>query len=272
MTLLEKKRLDMLLVDLNYFPSREKAQAAIMAGEIFVDGHPAQKPGTKVSTAAKIEKKSRRPDYVSRGGYKLKKALQVFNIDVQGKTVLDVGASTGGFTDCMLQAGAERVIAVDVGYGQLDWKLRKDPRVINLERTNIRHLSRADLEERSISLAVVDVSFISLKLVLPVLHKLDIFQVVALIKPQFEAGRERVGKGGVVRDEKTHTLVLQQVVEHALKEGYLLDDLSYSPIKGPKGNIEYLASFVRGQENEDSFPIEDLVAQAHKNLTENKRK
>ncbi len=266
MTPEEKIRLDMLLVDKGLFPSREKARAAIMAGEVLVEGRRVEKAGTRVNREASIDIKSTSPAYVSRGGLKLEKALQDFNLDVEGKTLLDVGASTGGFSDCALKRGAARVFAVDVGYGQLAWSLRQDPRVKNLERLNIRHLTKEALAGAPIDLALVDVSFISLRLVFPVLKNLDVPRVLTLVKPQFEAGKGRVGRGGVVRDPETHRLVLERVFKEALLQGYHLQNLTYSPIKGPKGNIEYLALFGRSAPLKNPPIPEKIIAEAHERL------
>lgn len=262
----EKVRLDLLLVEQGCFPSRERARAAVMAGEVRVAGHRVEKPGTRVDRESRVEVVRRAPAYVSRGGLKLEKALGDFALEVEGKTLLDVGASTGGFSDCALKQGAKRVYAVDVGYGQLAWSLRQDPRVVNLERQNIRHLKREDLEGASVDLALVDVSFISLRLVFPVLKELGIPRVLALIKPQFEAGKGQVGRGGVVREPQTHQRVLEEVRGQALSRGYHLHDLTYSPIKGPKGNIEYLAHFVRSAPSKAPPSIEKIIAEAHERL------
>ena len=236
-----KTRLDVMLHEKGLFESREKARAAIMAGQITVDGVKAQKPGQATGPEAKIEIRGSLP-YVSRGGLKLEKALKVFNIDLSGLVVLDVGASTGGFTDCALQHGAARVIAVDVGYGQLAWKLRCDPRVAVLERTNIRNLTPGSISERP-DFFTVDVSFISLTKVLPPIAALVAPEArgVALIKPQFEAGRENVGKKGVVREPGVHRQVLGAICSFIHKSGWGLVGLDYSPVRGPEGNIEYLA-------------------------------
>ncbi len=237
-------RLDQLLAKRNLAESREKAKAAIMAGLVYVDGQKVTKPGTSVSEDAQIEVKGPAIPYVSRGGLKLEKALEVFEIDPTGLTAVDVGASTGGFTDCLLQRGAVRVYAIDVGYGQLDWKLRQDPRVVVMERTNIRHVDPNSFPEK-VDLAVIDVSFISLTKIFHVVLSLlkDTGQVVALIKPQFEAGREHVGKKGVVRDPAVHVEVLERLSQDLQSEGAGLVKLDFSPITGPEGNIEYLAYF-----------------------------
>jgi 23S rRNA (cytidine1920-2'-O)/16S rRNA (cytidine1409-2'-O)-methyltransferase len=239
MTKVPKKRLDLLMVERGLAESRQQAQRLIMAGQVLVDDHPVDKPGTRVAIAADLRASSG-PPYVSRGGLKLEAALEAFAIDVEGQVAADVGASTGGFTDCLLQGGAARVYAIDVGYGQLAWKLQQDPRVIIMDRTNARYLE--DLPE-PVSLVTVDVSFISLKLILPVAMNWlgPGGQIVALIKPQFEAGPDRVGKGGVVRDPAVHRQVLLDITSWAGSQGLVLQGLIRSPITGPAGNIEFLA-------------------------------
>ncbi|MGG2200625.1 MULTISPECIES: TlyA family RNA methyltransferase [Paenibacillus] len=239
----EKERLDVLLVERGLFETREKAKSAIMAGLVSVAGEPVDKAGTKVPKAAAIAVKGALHPYVSRGGLKLEKALRKFEIDVSGVTMLDIGASTGGFTDCALQHGAAYVYAVDVGYNQLDWSLRKDPRVCVMERTNFRFMQPGDLQGPQPTFASIDVSFISLKLILPALHGLlaDDGTVVALVKPQFEAGREKVPKTGVVREPAVHREVLETVLRFAQQNGFALRGLTFSPIKGGEGNIEFLA-------------------------------
>lgn len=261
----KKARLDILLVERGLFPSREKARAAIMAGEIWVKGQKILKPGAAYPHDSQLDVVRQRPHFVSRGGYKLEKALSYFDIDLRGKTLLDVGASTGGFTDCALKQGASLVFAVDVGYGQLDWSLRQEPRVKSLERMNIRHLKKEDLGDTPVDMATVDVSFISLRLVFPVLKAMDIPAVVTLVKPQFEAGRAQVGRGGVVKDPKIHLSVLEKTVRHAAEAGYHLQALTYSPIKGPKGNIEFLAYFLEGLPGEGII-LEKIVGEAHEDL------
>lgn len=244
-----KKRLDQLLVDNGLFPSRTKAQAAIMAGLVFVAGQKAEKPGISYPAEAVIEVKGKPHPYVGRGGLKLEHALNEFQIDVQGKTGLDVGASTGGFTDCLLQRDAAKVYAVDVGYGQLDWRLRQDPRVINLERKNARSLTLADLKLNisDIELAVIDVSFISLSKILPAVYNLlaDKAEVVALIKPQFEAGKAEVGKGGIVRSERVRSEVVDRVKSEAKKIGFTVRGTIPSPIEGADGNVEFLIYLIK---------------------------
>lgn len=238
----QKERLDVLLTEHGYAESRSKAQALIMAGLVYVDGQKIDKPGFSVEAAQHVEVRGAACPYVSRGGLKLEKALRDFGVDVTDFVCSDSGASTGGFTDCLLQQGARKVFAIDVGYGQLAWKLRSDPRVVCMERTNIRNLTPADLGE-ALDLSVIDVSFISLKLVLPVIFTLlkPEGQVLCLIKPQFEAGKEKVGKKGVVRDPSVHREVLESFMESASTLGFTLKNLTFSPVKGPEGNIEFLA-------------------------------
>lgn len=266
---MEKERLDVLLVSKGYFESREKAKSAIMAGVVFVDNVKEDKPGARFGTECAIEVKENVNPYVSRGGLKLEKALKHFDIDLSGKTAIDVGASTGGFTDCMLKNGVVGVTAVDVGYGQLAWELRKDSRVVCMERTNIRYVKPSDIGDLK-DFAVIDVSFISLKKVLPVVSELinSAGEIVCLIKPQFEAGREKVGKHGVVREPETHRQVLEEVIAAAVNMGLTVKGLTYSPIKGPEGNIEYLAYLSKdGQQTEDvSNMISDVVNLAHGSL------
>jgi len=238
-----KERLDVLLLEQGYYESREKAKAAIMAGLVFVGPERVDKAGTKIPRDAAITVKGAVHPYVSRGGLKLEKAIKHFGLDLRDAVMLDIGASTGGFTDCALQNGASRVYAVDVGYNQLDWSLRQDERVQVLERTNFRHMTADQLVGPRPRVATIDVSFISLKLILPVLA--DILapggKTVALIKPQFEAGREHVGKSGVVRDPSVHKFVLREVLDAAGRSGYKLSGLTFSPITGGEGNIEFLA-------------------------------
>jgi 23S rRNA (cytidine1920-2'-O)/16S rRNA (cytidine1409-2'-O)-methyltransferase len=238
-----KQRIDLLMVEKGLCSSRTEAQRLIMAGEVRVDQQPVTKPGTQVSTLATITVAQRLP-YVSRGGLKLKAALDAFNLPVEGKIIADVGASTGGFTDCLLQRGAKRVYSIDVGYGQLAWTLRNDERVVVMERTNARHLR--ELPE-PIHFATVDVSFISLTLVLPRIREWLVSggTVIALIKPQFEAGRAQVGKGGVVRDPATHRQVLQRILTWAGQNGLPSQGLIHSPIKGPAGNVEFLTALAK---------------------------
>ena len=266
-----KTRLDVLLVQRGLAPSREKAKTLIMAGEVFVDGQREDKAGTAFPEDAGIEVKAARPfPYVSRGGLKLEKALQEFPCDLTDRCCMDVGASTGGFTDVMLQNGAASVYAVDVGYGQLAWKLREDPRVTVMEKTNIRYVTPEDIGERP-SFVSVDVSFISLTKVLPPVLELttEEAELVCLIKPQFEAGRSQVGKKGVVRDPAVHREVITNIIEFTRQIGLYPAGLTYSPIKGPEGNIEYLLYLLKGSED---FPeevnisakiIAEIVEQAH---------
>ncbi|MCL6639415.1 MAG: TlyA family RNA methyltransferase [Firmicutes bacterium] len=262
----KKWRLDVLLLEKGFFSSREKARAAIMAGRVFVDGECADKPGRTVAESAALEVRGNPVPYVSRGGLKLEKAIRVFGLDLAGKVVLDIGASTGGFTDCALKHGAKLVYAVDVGYGQLAWTLREDPRVVVLERTNIRRLSAAALPERP-DFVTVDVSFISLKLVLPKAGELARpgAEGVALIKPQFEAGREKVGKKGVVRDKAVHTGVIASVAGSVIQMGWSVAGLDYSPVKGPEGNIEFLLYFKMGAGG-CPVDIRTVVERAHAEL------
>ena len=244
----KKARLDVLLTERQLAGSRERARAAIMAGRVLVDEQKIDKPGTSVKPDAKIRLLGDRLKYVSRGGMKLEKALQVFPVTVAGKVMADIGASTGGFTDCALQNGASRVYAIDVGYGQLAWKLRNDPRVINMERTNARSLDEHSLPEK-IDAASIDVAFISLDKILPAVKKLlapEAF-VLALIKPQFEAGKEHIGKKGVVRDPDVHKEVIRRILALAEEEGFGIGGLDFSPVKGPEGNIEYLLYLINGK-------------------------
>ena len=237
----KKPRLDVAVFAGGYAPSREKAKAIIMAGQVYVNNQKVDKAGFELKEGDKLEVRGKTLKYVSRGGLKLEKAMQVFPITLADKTCMDVGASTGGFTDCMLQNGAKRVYSVDVGYGQLAWSLRTDDRVVNLERTNFRHITEEQVPE-AIDLASVDVSFISLKHIFPNLHLLlrPCGQAVCLIKPQFEAGRDKVGKKGVVREAATHLEVVERVIGMAIESGFSVLGLEFSPVKGPEGNIEYL--------------------------------
>lgn len=236
-----KKRLDVLLFEKGLTESREKAKAVIMAGLVYVNNQKADKCGSTYDEDAQIEVRGPQLKYVSRGGLKLEKALKVFPISLEGATAIDIGASTGGFTDCMLQNGAKKVYSVDVGYGQLAWKLRTDERVVNMERTNFRKVTREDIPEE-VDFFSVDVSFISLKLILPVARELlrQNGEAVCLIKPQFEAGREKVGKKGVVRDIKVHEEVIETIRDFCIDAGFDVLGLDFSPVKGPEGNIEYL--------------------------------
>lgn len=268
-SLAKKKRLDVLVYEAGLAESREKAKALIMAGVIYVDNQKSDKPGTDYPETVNIELRGSKLKYASRGGLKLEKALQVFPIDLSGCTAMDIGASHGGFTDCMLQNGARKVYAVDVGYGQLVWKLRNDERVVNLENTNIRYITKEQVPD-ILDFFSVDVSFISLELVLPAARPLlrDDGTAVCLIKPQFEAGREKVGKNGVVRDKKVHTEVIEKIVSFCLNNGFSVIDLDYSPVKGPAGNIEYLAYICKAGEPKayKAFDIAGLVEKSHTEL------
>jgi 23S rRNA (cytidine1920-2'-O)/16S rRNA (cytidine1409-2'-O)-methyltransferase len=236
----DKKRIDVYLFENGLAPSREKAKSLVMAGVVCIDGKRCDKPSVMVTDAQEVSVKQK-DEFVSRGGKKLKKAVSCFDLDLSGKVAIDVGASTGGFTDCMLQNGAKYVYAVDVGYGQLAWSLRNDERVGVMERTNARHMQK-DMFEKQISFASIDVSFISLKLILPALLRVltKPFTIVALVKPQFEAGRGKVGKKGVVRDSGVHVSVIDEIIAFAQSIGLVVCGLDFSPIKGPEGNIEYL--------------------------------
>ncbi len=272
-----KERLDVLLVNRGLASSREKAKAVIMSGIVYVDGQKEDKAGAAFEETAAIEVRGSTLKYVSRGGLKLEKAMNVFGVDVKDKICMDVGASTGGFTDCMLQNGAAKVYAVDVGHGQLDWKLRNDSRVVCMEKTNIRYVTPDDVAD-GIGFASIDVSFISLTKVLGPVRELldDGGRVVCLIKPQFEAGREKVGKKGVVREKSTHLEVIRMVMDHAAANGYAVLALDFSPIRGPEGNIEYLlylekTAAARTEEGGAdaggiSIDPESVVAKAHRTL------
>lgn len=263
---MSKKRLDTLLFEKGLCPSRERAKTAIMEGIVYIDGQKAGKAGDLVEETAAIEVRDGSKSFVSRGGHKIEKALDHFNIDPAGLIVMDVGASTGGFTDCLLRRGAKKVYSIDVGYGQLAWSLRTDSRVVCMERTNIRHVT-ADMLDDTPSLAVIDVSFISLKLVLPVVAGLlsEDGRVACLIKPQFEAGKGRVGKKGVVREFEIHEDVLRAFIGNAHQAGFRVMDLTYSPIKGPEGNIEFLGYL--GRQTEETAPTpEAVVKEAHEAL------
>ena len=259
-----KERLDLLLVNRGLAPSREKAKTMIMEGNVFVENEREDKAGSMFDTEAKIEIKGNTLKYVSRGGLKLEKAMTHFDIELNDKVCMDIGASTGGFTDCMLQNGAVKVYSVDVGHGQLAWKLRNDPRVVNLERTNMRKVTREQVPDE-IDFFSVDVSFISLKLILPVARQLmsENAQAVCLIKPQFEAGREKVGKKGVVRDPQVHLEVREQFLVHAANAGFGVKDITFSPIKGPEGNIEYLGYLTTREVPPYTGDLAALVEQSH---------
>ncbi len=270
----KKERIDVLLVEKGLVPSREKAKSCIMAGLVFVQGEKVDKPGTLVNPAAEIRLREDALPYVSRGGFKLEKALREFSISLAGKTMVDIGASTGGFTDCALQQGAARSYAVDVGYGQLAWSLRQDPRVVCLERTNIRYVTKEQVPEE-VDFISIDVSFISLEKVLPVADRLLKAGgcMVALIKPQFEAGREKVGRKGVVRDPLVHREVILGILQAALRLGLCPQGLTYSPIKGPEGNIEYLLFLAKAERPSavDARQVEEVVGSAHGNLAKNEK-
>lgn len=264
-----KKRLDVLLFEKGYTESREKAKAVIMSGNVYVDNQKADKCGTSYDENVKIEVRGGAPKYVSRGGLKLEKAMNSFSISLEGKTTMDIGASTGGFTDCMLQNGAKKVYSIDVGYGQLAWKLRNDERVVNLERTNMRKVTKEQVPDL-IDFFSIDVSFISLKLLLPVARQLlsENARAVCLIKPQFEAGRENVGKKGVVRDSAVHIAVVKDIYDFCLNNGYSVLGLDFSPIKGPEGNIEYLIYLEKSNNpvSKIEISVEELVKTSHLQL------
>lgn len=263
----EKVRLDVALVERGLAETRAKAQACIMSGTVFVNGQRSDKSGTSVAADALIEVRGSTLRYVSRGGLKLEKAMDEFPIVLTDCVCADIGASTGGFTDCMLQNGAKKVYAVDVGYGQLDWKLRSDERVVCMERTNARYLTHEQISEE-LDFASVDVSFISLSLILPALARLLKSDgcAVCLIKPQFEAGREKVGKKGVVRDPAVHLEVMEQFLLHAKENDFTVLGLTYSPIRGPEGNIEYLGYVTRKKEAEREYDLKALVEASHAEL------
>ena len=264
---MKKARLDQLIFERGFTDSRERAKTTIMSGLVFVNGQRADKPGMPVPPDAQIEVRGDALPFVSRGGYKLDKALKVFPIDPAGKICIDCGASTGGFTDVLLQHGAAKVYAVDVGYGQLAWKLRSDERVVNLERTNLRYVTQEQIPE-TLDLAVMDVSFISVRLVLPAVSQLlkDGADLVCLIKPQFEAGREEVGKKGVVRDKAVHRAVVQGILDFAPTVGLSVLGLDYSPIKGPEGNIEYICHMVNRAGLDVAVDVDSVVARSHEEL------
>lgn len=271
---IKKERIDVLLVERGLVETREKAKRAVMAGLVYTNEERLDKPGEKVNEDIPLTVKGNLIPYVSRGGLKLEKALKVFDINVKDKVLLDIGASTGGFTDCALQNGAKMSYALDVGYNQLAWKLRQDERVVVMERTNFRYVTPADLEREMPTFASIDVSFISLSLILPVLKTLLVpgSDIVALVKPQFEAGREQVGKKGIVRDEKVHLEVLEKIIALSINQGYDVMDLSFSPITGGDGNIEFLLHLRWSGENEEmgnnqlSFLPVEVVKDAHKEL------
>lgn len=262
-----KDRLDVLLVKHGLAESREKAKAVIMSGIVYVDGQKEDKAGQTFADTANIEVRGSTLKYVSRGGLKLEKAMECFDVSVKDKVCMDIGASSGGFTDCMLQNGAKKVYAVDVGHGQLAWKLRNDTRVVVMEKTNIRYVKPEDIGE-SIDFASIDVSFISLSKVLPAAYNLlgERGEIVALIKPQFEAGREKVGKKGVVREKSTHIEVIQNCFAYAKENGFFVRELEFSPVKGPEGNIEYLYHLVKSGDVDSDIDIEAVVNTAHEKL------
>ena len=262
-----KERLDVLLTEKKLFDSRARAKAMIMAGKVLVNGQKVDKAGTLIAPDAQIRILGEEIPFVSRGGLKLQKALDEFKINMSGRIAADVGASTGGFTDCMLQHGAKMVYAIDVGYGQLAWKLRSNVQVVNMERTNIRNVTRQDLYYGLPDFVSIDVAFISLEKVLPVVYDLlkDSGEVVALIKPQFEAGREHVGKRGVVRDKKIHAAVIERVLNFASEIGFGVVALDFSPVKGPEGNIEYLAHLIKDGASA-GVEVSAVVDSAHEEL------
>ena len=265
----KKTRLDVLLVERGFQESRQKAQAVIMSGEVFVNQQRVDKPGTSVPNDAAIEVRGNTLKYVSRGGLKLEKAMATFPIDLSDAICADIGASTGGFTDCMLQNGAKKVYAVDVGYGQFAWKLRNDPRVVCMERTNARYLTHEQVPDE-LDFSSIDVSFISLRLILPAVCGLlrERGHVACLIKPQFEAGKEKVGKKGVVRDPAVHLEVLENFLGYAKESGFTVLGLTYSPIRGPEGNIEYLGYLEKGEYVPKEFDLKALVEASHAELKE----
>lgn len=266
-----KKRLDVYLVEQGLVESRQKAQAIIMAGQVFWEGKRMDKAGSPIPAGANVEIRGETMRYVSRGGRKLEKAMETFALpSLKGVTAIDAGASTGGFTDCMLQNGAAKVYAVDVGYGQLAWKLREDPRVVCMERTNVRYLTQEQIPE-PLDFGSVDVSFISLNLILPALRPLmkETGQLVCLIKPQFEAGKEKVGKKGVVRDKKVHQEVLEQFLRHAEKSHFFVKEITFSPIRGPEGNIEYLGQLTVAEQPAYAGDLKALVEESHRKLEGN---
>jgi len=263
-----KERLDVILVNRGLFQSRERAKGAIMAGIIYVDGQMVDKAGTGIKDDAEIYIKEEPCPYVSRGGLKLAKAVEVFLLNLSGAVSVDIGASTGGFTDCMLKNGAQKVYSIDVGYGQLDWKLRNDPRVVNMEKVNVRYLEPEKITEKADFISI-DVSFISLKLVFPVAARLlaEEGKLVCLVKPQFEAGREQVGKKGIVRDQAVHMEVIRNVIRYGEANGLYPQGLDFSPMTGAKGNIEYLLLLSKNNSGTDYLPIiESVVRTSHELL------
>jgi len=268
----KKERLDILLIEKGFFPTREKAKSAIMAGEVLVDGEKFNKAGRIIKSESNISVINKETAYVSRGGEKLEKAIKVFNVNIKGKRAIDVGASTGGFTDCLLKFGAQIVYCIDVGYGQLAWKLQKDNRVVVVDRTNIRYLV-ADKFDSLFDLASIDVSFISLDKVLPAVYDLikERGEVIALIKPQFEAGREFIQKGGLVKKAEVHRMVIEKVSEKAQKIGFSIQCLTFSPLKKTSGNIEYFIYLIKksGKDKRSNYPqiVEEVVKKAHQEFS-----
>lgn len=270
MSQVSKERADVLLVEKEVFTSREQAKRAIMAGQVYVNEEQIMKPGEKVALTCEFVLKGQRLKYVSRGGLKLEKAIAYFGLDVQDKILLDIGSSTGGFTDCALQNGARHAYALDVGYNQLDWKIRSDERVTVMEKTNFRYSKPEHFSQGLPEVATIDVSFISLNLILPALSTIlvDNGEVIALVKPQFEAGKDRVGKKGIVRDAKVHLDVLTQVAEFAVRSGFQVLNATYSPITGGEGNIEFLFYLKKSTDDGIAFTdFEGIVQQAHQTLT-----
>lgn len=264
-----KQRLDVYLFENGFAESREKAKAIIMSGNVYINNQKADKPGDNVNENDQVEVRGKTNPFVSRGGLKLDKAINVFGVSLENKVCVDIGASTGGFTDCMLQNGAQKVFCIDVGYGQLAWKLRTDPRVVNMERTNIRYVTTEQIGQK-LDFASIDVSFISLRLVLPVAKELtkEDGEILCLIKPQFEAGREKVGKKGVVRDINVHLEVVESIIEFAQSIGLYPKALDYSPVRGPEGNIEYLLYLSKNEEQKGKIDIKEVVNSSHQLLKE----
>lgn len=263
-----KKRLDVILVEKGLFPSREKAKGAIMAGIVYVDGQKSDKAGTSFDDSQEFEVRGASCPYVSRGGLKLEKSIALWNLNLENTIAMDIGASTGGFTDCMLQNGASKVYAIDVGYGQLDWTLRQDPRVVNMEKCNVRYLENDKIPDK-IDFISIDVSFISLKHIFPVASKLlkETGKIVALVKPQFEAGREQVGNKGIVRDPKIHEEVIEKVIGFGEEFGLYPIGLTYSPVTGAKGNIEYLLYLAKKRNlSYNESCIQATVCDSHREL------
>ena len=266
-----KVRLDQFVFEEGYTESRQRAQALIMAGVVYVNNQKVDKAGYMLKETDKVEVRGKDLKYVSRGGYKLEKAIELYNLDLTDRVCMDIGASTGGFTDCMLQNGAKKVYAVDVGYGQLAWKLRTDERVVNFEKTNIRNVTEENLEEK-INFFSVDVSFISLKHIFPVAYAISTDDVIGacLVKPQFEAGKEKVGKKGVVRDSAVHKEVIINVMDYANQNGFFVKELTFSPIKGPEGNIEFLIVITKNEQDNliGEEQVDLVVNEAKKHLGE----